>query len=317
MAAIDLDRSAQERWNDRPRPAYHTISVRPIGAALGAEVSGIDWTRPLPVEQIAEIRTAIGDNLVLVFRDQPLDRAAHKQFGRAFGTLHCHALARNRAGDQDFDPEVLAWKTDRNSRYTAGEGWHADVTCDANPIWLSMLRITRLPECGGGDTLFANMHLAWDLLSAPLQTMLLGLDAVHDGALPWTQAYGVAPPQGQDFARNTHPVVARHPYTGRPYLNVNSGFTTAIVGLQPAESSALLQMLFRHVESLVQIHNRIGWSPDTMVVWDNRAVQHRAVWDYYPHQRWGERVSVLIDQPPQRWSAATAADSVEQAALVG
>lgn len=144
------------------------------------------------------------------------------------------------------DPEILPVVTTGDSAYTAGGGWHTDVTCDPIPPFGSMLYIKETPECGGGDTLYADMALAFELLSEPMQRMLEGLGAVHDGALPYVGAYKTTPPEG-GYPRSKHPVVIRHPETGRKTLYVNSGFTTHIVGLSPMESRALLDMLFLRI----------------------------------------------------------------------
>ena len=300
IATLDTDKAALEAWNSRPRGPYQQIAVRPLSAALGAEITGVDLVSPSDA-QIAEIRQALRDHLVIVFRDQELTRDSHKALARHFGTLHQHPLAKARAGEADFDAEILAWKTGRTTKYTAGEGWHADVTADEFPIWGSLLRVTRLPESGGGDTLFSNQYLAYDLLSPPIKWLLQGLTAIHDGARPWTQLYGELPSPGQHFARTEHPIVTRHPHTGRPLLFVNSGFTTRIPQLQPAESDALLQILFVHINNAAHIQTRIAWTPGSLVFWDNWASQHRAVWDYYPFERWGERVSTVIGQRPTAW----------------
>lgn len=294
------DKLAFERWNTRRRADYRHIQVTPIAPALGAEVSGIDLRQELQPEQLAEIRRAIADNLVLVFRNQPLDSAQHKRFVRHFGELHRHALVDEDSwGVDKKDPEVRAWKTTRHSRFTAGEAWHSDTTCDVHPIWASVLRVTRLPEIGGGDTAFANLYLAYESLSDPIKQLLDGLTAIHDGAEAWSEGYGVAPPPGQQFPRTEHPVVVRHPLSGRKFLFVNASFTTHIVQLTRAESDALLQLLFRHIERHLSFQARIHWAPDSLIFWDNWATQHHAVWDYYPCERSGERVSAVSDQRPQ------------------
>lgn len=295
------DKLAFEQWNSRPRPFYRHIEVTPISPALGAEVSGIDLRQDVTPEQLAEIRAAIADNLVLVFRNQEIDGEQHKRFARHFGTLHRHLLGADKAWNAaERDPEVLAWRTGKSSRFTAGDAWHNDVSCDAEPIWGSFLRVTRLPEIGGGDTAFANLHLAYESLSDPIKALLDGLTAVHDGQEGWSNGYGSKPEAGQEFPATEHPVVARHPVTGRKLLFVNAAFTSHIVQLTRAESDALLQLLFRHVEKHLSFQTRIHWQPNTLLFWDNWATQHHAVWDYYPFERWGERVSAFIGHGPQK-----------------
>lgn len=295
------DKLAFEQWNTRPRPEYRHIRVTPLSPALGAEVSGIDLSRELSAEQLGEIRTAIADNLVLIFRDQAITPEQHKRFARHFGTLHRHLLATDKAWNSaENDPEVLAWRTGKNSRFTAGDAWHNDVSCDASPIWGSFLRVTRLPEIGGGDTAFTNLYLAYESLSDPIKQLLDGLTAIHDGKEGWSNGYGSKPQNEESFPVSEHPVVARHPLTGRKFLFVNAAFTSHIVQLSRAESDALLQLLFRHIEKHLAFQTRIHWSENALLFWDNWVTQHHAVWDYYPYERWGQRVSAYLDHGPQK-----------------
>ena len=282
--------------SDERRTRYATFSVRPISPHIGAEIEGVDLSGPLDAQLMEDIRQAWADWSVLVFRDQHLDREAHKAFGRHFGRLHVHPMHHGRP---DQDPEVLVVKTTAQSAYTAGEGWHSDVTCDEIPPLGSMLYITQTPECGGGDTLFANMYMAFEMLSPPMRAFLEGLTAVHDGALPYIGSYQSKPPEG-GYPRHEHPVVVRHPVTGRKVLYVNSGFTTHIPGMHRWESRALLDTLFGLLQREPKLHCRVRWEPNTLTFWDNRCTQHQAVWDYYPHSRYGERVSIVGDQRPSR-----------------
>ncbi len=237
----------------------------------------------------AKIKSLLDERLVLVFRDQHLTREQHKRLGRFFGTgeLHRHPLA----GPED--PEVFVVKTDKDSKFTAGEGWHADVSCDAAPIATCMLYLTRLPDGGGGDTLFTNMYAAYEQLSAPVRQLVRSLSAVHDGALPWKTGYGIEPPSGASYPRTAHPVVIRHPDTGRAVLYVNRGFTTHVPGVPARESRFLLEMLFAHIETSYRAQCRVRWQANTLVMWDNVATQHHAVWDYFPNSRYAERVSSI------------------------
>ncbi len=276
---------------------YQTLTLEPMTPHLGATVRGIDLSKPLTDAQLTDIRAAFADWSVLAFPDQVINQAQHKAFASHFGPLHVHPLkaaAGYKGGD---DPAVLIVKTDQKSKYTAGDGWHTDVTCDAQPPMGSMLYITEVPAHGGGDTLFANMYRAFDMLSESMQRYLEGLTAVHDGARPYMGSYGYAPPQGSNYPRNEHPVVVRHPDTGRKVLFVNSGFTTHIVGLKPNESRALLDMLFDHIATTPSLTCRVRWAPGTLTLWDNRCTQHHAVWDYYPQTRYGERVSIIGERP--------------------
>ena len=289
--------SADDAHIDSPdrNLAYDSFEISALTPHIGAEIRGIDLSRPLTEAQDKELRRAFHDWMVLVIRDQQLTRDQHKALGRRFGRLHVHPM--HTGGHRGSDPEILPVKTTADSRYAAGDGWHTDVTCDEIPPLGSMLYVTETPECGGGDTLFADMYLAYELLSEPMKRFLDPLEAVHDGAIPYVGAYKTTPPEG-GYPRSTHPVVTRHPETGRRVLFVNSGFTSHIVGLSRAESRAILDLLFRHIDSTPRLCCRVEWQPNTLTFWDNRCTQHHAIWDYYPHSRTGERVSVVAGERP-------------------
>ncbi len=286
-----------------PRDGYQTIGVDPLNPVVGGEVTGVDLSKPLSDAQIAEIRAAFADRHVLIFRDQILSVEDHKRFARLFGALHVHPYnAKNVAPDHaaptkaNADPEILVVKADQTSRFVAGEEWHSDVTCDAEPPMASMLYITKTPEIGGGDTLFASTVRAYEALSPMMQEFVGRLTATHDGAKPYTGAYGTAPPPG-GWPKTNHPVVITVPWSGRKALYVNRGFTTRLNPLNRKESDALLEFLFRHIESHVAFQCRVRWTPNTLVFWDNWSVQHHAAWDYYPHSRFGQRVSIIAGSP--------------------
>ena len=270
------------------------MQVQSLTPHLGATVQGIDLSEPISEAAFQALKAVYLDYSVLVFPDQALSQAQHKAFASRFGALHTHPMhARHQKGD----PHILRVATNAQSAYTAGEGWHTDVTCDALPPQCSLLYVTETPGNGGGDTMFADMYLAFELLSDPMKQFLSGLTAVHDGALPYVGAYKSVPPEG-GYPRNEHPVIVQHPETGRAVLYVNSGFTSRIRGLSARESDALLQFLFRHIDSTPKLTARVSWSPNTLVLWDNRCTQHHSVWDYYPSSRYGERVSVIANERP-------------------
>lgn len=269
------------------------MEIKTLTPHIGAEIIGIDLTEELSDETLAEIHKAHLDHMVLVFRNQKLDRSQHKSFGAKFGELHVHPMNHGREGD----PEILTVKTTSKSPYTAGDAWHTDVTCDEFPPMGSMLYITETPESGGGDTLFADMYLAYEMLSDTMKNMLEGLTAIHDGGLPYIGSYKSTPPEG-GYPRSEHPVIAVHPETGKKLLYVNSGFTSKICGLRHIESKAILEMLFKHIAETPKLTCRVEWQENTLTFWDNRCTQHHAVWDYYPHSRYGERVSIVAKERP-------------------
>jgi taurine dioxygenase len=158
----------------------------------------------------------------------------------------------------------------------------------------SILYLSEVPPVGG-DTLFASMYAAYEALSDSMQRFLGGLTAIHDGARNYE---GRQPASGRatEFPRAEHPVVRTHPETGRNALFVNRLFTTRLVQLKKRESDAILGTLFRHIEN-PEFHCRFQWRPNSIAFWDNRCTQHLALWDYYPHRRYGHRVTIAGEKP--------------------
>ena len=195
----------------------------------------------------------------MLIPDQHLTPGQHKAFAAHFGELHIHPQLR---GAKMEHPEVLPVVTNEHSPFTPGDGWHSDVTCDEIPPMGSMLYIRETPDCGGGDTLYADMYMAYDLLSEPMKRFLEGLTAIHDGAGPYSEQreIGLGKPDPAGDPRAEHPIVVRHPETGRKLLYVNSGFTTRIVGLSSAESRAVLDLLFRHTRAVEKIGADRSWA---------------------------------------------------------
>ena len=272
---------------------YEIIKVKPVTARIGAEIEGVDLTRALNAQAFREVHHALKEHCVIFFRDQMLDHESHKSFGRLFGELHVHPAIPGPEGH----PDILPIHTDKNSTYIAGERWHSDVSCDEEPPLGSILYLHTVPEFGG-DTLFSNMYAAYDALSDRMKTYLDGLIARHDGEPQYRGRYKdrVADDSGMTYPYADHPVVRTHPETGRKCLFVNPVFTTGIVGLPRLESDAILRMLFEHCNS-PDFQVRFRWQPNSVAFWDNRCVQHLAIWDYYPQTRSGFRVTIKGDRP--------------------
>ncbi len=273
--------------------SYETIRVEPLSPVIGAEIHGIDLSKPLTNREHAEIHEALLKHCVVFFRDQEIDLDQQKAFGRRFGNLHIHPTAPSPQGH----PEILVIKADEKSKAVAGNRWHSDVSCDPEPPMGSILHMRNLPP-SGGDTLFANMYAAYDGLSEPMQQFLGGLKAWHESEHVHRVTLGLTKLREglKEYPRNLHPVVRTHPETGRKALYVNSGFTTRIEGLSQSESRALLDMLFEHVKT-PEFQCRFKWREKSMAFWDNRSAQHYACWDYFPHSRLGYRVTVCGDKP--------------------
>ena len=270
---------------------YQTIEVTKLTPHIGAEIGGVDLSKPLGNQQFQEVHDALMENLVIFFRDQHLTHDQHKDFGRLFGNLAVHPASPHAPKGH---PEILTIHADENSKHVAGEEWHSDVSCDETPPMGSILYLTEIPPTGG-DTLFASMYAAYETLSPPIKTLIDGLTAIHDGEPVYRGRFGYAAGD-KGFPRAEHPVVRTHPVTGKKALFVNGNFTTRINGLSKLESDALLQMLCRHAETL-EFQCRFRWQPNSVAFWDNRCVQHHAMWDYWPHTRSGNRVTVAGDKP--------------------
>ncbi|MGE0803683.1 MAG: TauD/TfdA dioxygenase family protein [Lautropia sp.] len=248
----------------------------------------MDLAMPLAPETIADLRRSIADRGVLVFRDQQLSVDQQIEFARQFGRLYIHPTAGSIARERR---EVIPIHADEKTKVVFGEDWHTDASCDLEPPLGSILKLTEVPEIGG-DTLFASMYAAYEALSAPIKRLLEGLTAVHDGAL----VYRGSSFERREYPRNRHPVICVHPESGRKLIFVNSMYVSRIVGLSPAESDAVLQMLFRHI-ARPEFQCQVKWREHTVVFWDNRCVQHMAVFDYFPQRRVGTRVQICGTQP--------------------
>ena len=279
-----------ETGPNRASAAYDSFSITTLTPHLGAEVDGLDLAQPLDDQQLTDLRQAFADWSVLVFRNQILDRDQHKAFGRHFGRLHVHPLNHSR----DNDPEILIVKTTKDSPYTAGDGWHTDVTCDAIPP----LRVGALHhrDTRGRRATRCTQHV-------PRVRAAVADDA------------GV--PRGPHrCSRRRHPLrrQLRNDSAGRRLSTQRTPGRRCPSGHGPegavreqrvhvphqgpaqmGEPACCSTLLYTHIATTPRLHCRVRWEPNTLTLWDNRCTQHHAVWDYHPHSRYGERVSVVGD----------------------
>jgi taurine dioxygenase len=260
------------------------IDVHPFNAPLGAEVLGLDLNQPLGSADFTRLQRAHLDHHVLVFREQRITPQQQIDFSRRFGPLQIHVLRQFQLAGH---PELLVVSNIRDAAGKpvglgdAGHYWHSDLSYKETPSLGSMLHAQELPE-EGGDTLFANQHLAYDELPAALKTAVQGLRAEHSylcryeelrARNPWRPALTQA--QIDEVRPVLQPVVRTHPETGRRALFVSEHFTTRIHGLPEAESRDLLQQLFAHSTQPRYVY-RHRWQAHDMVFWDNRSVMHLA-----------------------------------------
>jgi taurine dioxygenase len=274
--------------------SYKTIRVNPLSPMIGAEIDGVDLSKPLSNAQFDDIHTAFLKHHVIFFRDQSLTPEQHIAFGKRFGTLNIHPYVK---GMKDH-PEILEIIKEPSDRINFGGGWHSDMSFLEVPALGSILHALEVPDVGG-DTLFASQYAAWDVLSEGLKAMLLQLTAIHSAA----EEYGAgghssakrasmdSEVTGDEVPEYEHPVVRTHPETGRKGLYINPAFTLRFKGWTKKESQALLAYLFE-VSKREAFTCRFRWQPGSLAFWDNRCVWHYALNDYHGKRRHMRRVTV-------------------------
>lgn len=286
------------------------FTIKPLTGSLGAEILGIDLAQ-ITEQQFRAVKQALLDHEVLVFRDQHLSREQHVALGRRFGELHVHPMTPGPDGFPEIFPVSAGPESSaepsairRGKRAVNGSHWHSDVSCDEEPPKACLLYLKETPSVGG-DTLFASASAAYADLSPPLQQLLEKLTALHSGEKIYSLFYASQKPldrsqigyrNGENYPFALHPLIRTHPESGKRILYVNRGFTREIPELKQEESAALLDFLFRHQED-PRFSVRIKWEPNTLTIWDNRSVIHRAIHDYAPQVRRGERVAVKGEKP--------------------
>ena len=270
---------------------FNRIRVEPVTGSIGAEISNIDL-RDFDDEIIAEIQQAWLDHKVLFFRDQDLTQAQHVAYGRALGELEVHPFAPS---DSEH-PEIIILNSTPES-FQSAEVWHSDVTFREAPPLGSVLFGRVIPEWGG-DTCFANMELAYDMLADDVKEHIDGLYAIHS----YVKAFGrgMSPDEQaaarEKFPDQKHPVVRSHPVTGNKILFINRNFTLGIDGMTADESRPLRRLLCAQAEK-PEVQCRFRWQPNSIAQWDNRCTQHYAVPDHGGQNRRVERVTLIGDRP--------------------
>jgi taurine dioxygenase len=261
------------------------VTVHPLSAHIGAEIGGVDLTRPLSADQVETLRAALLKWRVIFFREQYLTHAQHVAFSAQFGEL---TVGHPVFGHVEGHPEIYSISKFRKATRFEGQsvlrpwtGWHTDVTAAVNPPFASILRGETIPPYGG-DTQWTNLVIAYEKLSEPLRALVDGLRGVHR----------FAPPQGAsgtDTFRKAvddhvlvseHPLVRVHPETGERALYVSPGFLKHVVGLAPRESQVLLELLWEHV-TRPEFTVRFKWETGSVAFWDNRTTAHLAPTDIF------------------------------------
>jgi taurine dioxygenase len=282
--------------------AYRTIRVRPESSGFGAEITGVDLSRPLAGEQLAEVKAAWARHAVVAFPDQPLTLEQLEAFTQQIGPFGEDPFIKPMAGH----PNVLELRREPDEKATNfGAGWHSDWSFQRTPPAATLLRSEVTPPVGG-DTLFCDCTAAYEALSPTMQAMLAPLRAVHSAG----RAYGTKGVFARETAKRTmqiivseeadktlaHPLVRTHPVTGRKALFVSPVYTVGIEGLTPQESQAILGFLFGHMTQEAFIY-RHRWRPGMLLMWDNRCTMHLAEGGYDGHLRVMHRTTVAGDVP--------------------
>ena len=270
------------------------IKIQKYSPNLGAIITGVDLSKEINEDQFKDIHKAFLDNQVLFFQNQnEILPEIHLKLGKLFGELHVHPAAPSMPGY----PEIFEIHAHKNSKVANGEFWHSDVSCDIEPPLGTMLQLHILPETGG-DTMFSDMYSAYNELSDKYKSLLDGLIAIHESEHLYSGRYedrGVNRDNIKTPVAN-HPLIRTHPITGKKAIYVNRTFTTGIEGMNKNESSSILEFLFEHCEH-VNFQIRYRWNKNDMAFWDNRCTMHRAIWDYWPNERKGRRVTIKGDKP--------------------
>ena len=279
----------------------NTIRVTRIAGALGADISGVDLSRPLSDVAIGEIRAALLDNLVIFLHDQRLSPEQQLDFGRRFGELQVHEFVGGTAAH----PEIIEVRKEPQETRNFGGGWHTDVSYLERPALGSVLYAREVPAVGG-DTMFASQYLAYETLSEGMKSLLGGMIAVHSARRP----YGLDAARRNAsnersmnylFSENAHgevehPVIRTHVETGRKSLYVNATFTVRFKDMTEEESAPLLNFLCQHAVR-PEFTCRFRWQKNSIAFWDNRCVQHNAINDYHGQRRVMHRVTIEGERP--------------------
>ena len=281
---------------------YRGFDVGLLCGAGGAEVSGVDASKTLGAETVAELRRALAEHCVIFLRGQDLTPDQQKTFARHFGPLAQTPFIKPLPDH----PEVMriAREPQETKTLNFGGRWHSDMTFAAEPVLGTCLYARESPAVGG-DTIWTNQMLAFEALSPALQRTLEGLNVMHSAK----RSYG---PQGayadddlksmrikaseEALKEQAHPCVRTHPESGRKILFVNWVYALRFEGMTEEESAPLLDFLNRHSQR-PEFQIRFRWQKGSLALWDNRSTQHIAVNDYPGYRRVMDRVTIAGDKP--------------------
>jgi taurine dioxygenase len=273
------------------RTIEQEISVRPLQPTIGAEIEGVDLSRPISIAQRNAIKAAILKYKVVFFRDQPLDNDQHAAFARQFGPLYTHPSTKRNEKIAPIHKiaavDAATYEKRIHRDVGPGDAYHSDTSWRLVPTWGAVLRDVNLPPVGG-DTIWVDANLAYQGLSDALKQQLEGLHVTHDFREALTGA-------GHEYPVVAHPIVRVHRETGQKILWVNLTQKPQILGVELAESRALLDEVLRQYKR-PEFQVRFSWRPNSVAFWDNRAAVHYAVRNYGEFPRVLERI-LIADEP--------------------
>jgi len=267
------------------------MKVKPLTTALGAEIVDVDIRNDADFHAIKQ---AFIEHGVIVLRDQQITPDEHLAFAEKFGNININRFFK----PLESHPAIATLLKEPDQKSAVGEQWHTDHSYDTVPALGSVLHAIEVPP-HGGDTLFVSMAAAYEGLSPQFRQMIDGLSAVHSSR----HAFGAAAKDHETSKTgrlgnselatqdSLHPVVITHPLSGRKGLYVNPGFTLHIEGLAEAESTAILDFLYRHCQT-PEFQCRVRWNEGDVTLWDNRATWHKAINDYHGYRRYMHRVTI-------------------------
>lgn len=272
-----------------------SVTASRAGSHVGAMIHGVDLSKDMSDAQFAVIRKALADHGAIFFRDQTLTEGQHVAFARRFGEININRFFKPVEGW----PMIAEVRKEPEQKTNIGNLWHTDHSYDEVPALGSVFYARIVPPVGG-DTIFINMGAVYESLSPGLRTVLKGLRATHSSRHVFGASRPIVPGSdtgdrigNRDLATQdaVHPLVIRHPDSGRLTLYVNPQFTTGIEGWHPAESKGLLDMLYAQA-TRPEFQFRFHWEVGSLAVWDNRATWHIALNDYHGHRRLMHRITV-------------------------
>ena len=274
------------------------MNVKLLSGALGAEISGIDL-KDTSLDNFKKINKLLLEHKVIFFRNQNITAKEQLALGKHFGPLEKHVYVKGR----DEYPEIVRIIKKPHEKNQWGENWHSDVSYNVKPTKAVILRSIKIPPVGG-DTMFANMELAWETLDKNIKEKIKDKKAVHSslGGAFFTDEYeGMESNGNHKEYTNEHPIVRTHPETEKKILFVNWTYTKKIIGLEKKESDEILEKIFEH-QARLDLTCRFRWSENAVVIWDNRSVQHYAISDFFPgsglgYERIMDRIAIEGDQP--------------------